>query len=163
MASAPARTEFATFGAGCFWHVEEAFRKIPGVVNTTVGYMGGMTPHPTYEDVSSGDTGDAEVVQVEYDPAVVSYAQLLKTFWESHDPTEVDRQGPDVGSQYRSVIFTHTPEQAALAEASKKALGDSGAHAEPVATAIKPATAFTRAEEEHQRYLAKHGLSTCPV
>ena len=151
----------ATFGAGCFWGVEAAFREVDGVVNVQVGYAGGQHPSPTYRDVCSGRTGHAEVVQVEYDPSRVSYEQLLDVFWRSHDPTQVNRQGPDVGEQYRSVIFFHTPAQEAAARASKDALERSGRHRRPIATQIVPAPTFYRAEEYHQRYLEKHGLAHC--
>lgn len=157
------KTATATFGAGCFWGVEETFRALTGVKHTTVGYMGGMTDHPTYEDVCTDATGHAEVVQVAYDPREISYEKLLQTFWENHDPTQIDRQGPDVGSQYRSVIFYHTPQQQAAAAESKAALAKSGKFNEPIATQIVPAAKFHRAEEYHQRYLAKQGLSTCPI
>src|SRR5579884_1805848 len=119
MAETTTRTETATFGAGCFWGVEAAFRQVPGVVATQVGYSGGHTERPTYRDVCSHTTGHAEVVEVTYDPARVSYDDLLRVFWENHDPTQLNRQGPDVGDQYRSVIFYHSPEQEAAAEASK--------------------------------------------
>lgn len=157
-----AARELATFGAGCFWHVEEAFRKVPGVVDTAVGFMGGTVPHPSYERVCAGDTGHVEVCQVTYDPVRVSYEQLLEKFWEIHDPTQVNRQGPDVGSQYRSVIFTHTPEQETAARRSKQALEQSRKFTKPIATVIESAVAFYRAEEEHQRYLEQHGgIGTC--
>lgn len=153
----------ATFGAGCFWGVEETFRALPGVKDTAVGYMGGITDNPTYQDVCTDATGHAEVVQVEYDPAEISYQKLLETFWANHDPTQIDRQGPDVGTQYRSVIFTHSPEQKTIAEQSKQALEDSGKFDEPLATQITPAQTFYKAEEYHQQYLAKRGLSTCHI
>jgi len=155
--------EKATFGAGCFWGVEAAFRRLPGVKATAVGYAGGNTENPTYRDVCAGDTHHAEVVQVEFDPAEISYAQLLNTFWEEHDPTQVNRQGPDVGEQYRSVIFYHTPEQQALAEASKAALEKSGKYSRPLATKIEPAPAFWKAEDYHQQYLEKHGMASCRI
>ncbi len=151
----------ATFGAGCFWGVEETFRQLPGVTATAVGYAGGTLDNPTYKDVCYKDTGHAEVVQVEYDPSVVSYERLLQVFWENHDPTQVNRQGPDIGDQYRTVIFYHTPEQQAQAEASKKALDESGRLKRPVATKIEPAPAFWIAEDYHQQYLAKRGRSSC--
>jgi len=153
--------EKATFGAGCFWGVEAAFRQIKGVASTAVGYMGGTLTQPTYQDVCTDHTGHAEVVQVEFDPAEVSYQDLLRVFWENHDPTTPNRQGPDVGTQYRSVIFFHTPEQEAAAKASKDALEKSGVHRRPVVTAIQPATEFWRAEEYHQQYLEKRGLAHC--
>ena len=157
-----AQTQKATFGAGCFWGVEAAFRKVPGVVDAAVGYMGGSLENPTYEDVCSGTTGHAEVTEVTYNPEKVSYEALLETFWRIHDPTQVDRQGPDVGSQYRSVIFYHTDEQHAAAEKSKTELDVSGKLKKPVATAIEPASVFWRAEEYHQRYSEKH-LGVCRV
>ena len=153
----------ATFGAGCFWGVEVAFRQVDGVTDAAAGYLGGHLENPTYEDVCSGKTGHAEVVQVEFDPAVVSYAELLDVFWQSHDPTTLNRQGPDVGAQYRSAIFYHTPEQAELAARSKRALAESGRFSRPIVTEISPATTFYRAEEYHQRYLEKHGLASCSV
>jgi peptide-methionine (S)-S-oxide reductase len=153
----------ATFGAGCFWGVEETFRRIPGVVDAAVGYSGGTTANPTYEDVCSDATGHAEVVQVEYDPARVSYEQLLDAFWNAHDPTTLNRQGPDVGTQYRSAIFTHDDEQRAAALASKQRLETSGRFRRPIVTEIVPATPFYRAEEYHQRYLEKRGRSSCSL
>jgi peptide-methionine (S)-S-oxide reductase len=151
----------ATFAAGCFWGVEAAFRAVPGVVGTTVGYSGGSFPNPTYHDVCGGRTGHAEAVQVQFDPARVSYPDLLRVFWESHDPTTLNRQGPDVGSQYRSAIFFHTAEQQAAALASKQQLERAGAHSRPIVTEIVPASAFYRAEEYHQQYLEKRGQATC--
>lgn len=151
-----AKQEIATFGAGCFWGVEAAFRKIPGVVDAVAGYMGGSLENPTYEDVCTDKTGHAEVVQIEYDPDKAPYEELLKTFWNIHDPTEVNQQGPDVGTQYRSVIFYYTPEQQKEAEESKKELDVSGQYKKPVATVIEPASTFWRAEEYHQRYSEKH-------
>lgn len=156
-------TELATFGAGCFWGVEELFRKTKGVKDTAVGYMGGTTEHPTYEDVCTDATGHAEVVQATFDPAEVSYDELLDVFWENHNPTTPNRQGPDVGSQYRSVIFFHSPEQETAARASKQRLEASGKWKSPIVTEIVPATTFNRAEEYHQRYLEKKGLSSCHV
>lgn len=153
--------EKATFGAGCFWGVEAAFRQIRGVISTAVGYMGGKLNDPTYEDVCTDRTGHAEVVQVEFDPAQVTYGDLLRVFWENHDPTTLNRQGPDVGTQYRSVIFFHTPEQQAEAQTSKEALAKSGAYRKPIVTEIKPAQEFWRAEEYHQQYLEKRGLASC--
>jgi peptide-methionine (S)-S-oxide reductase len=151
----------ATFGAGCFWGVEETFRQVPGVINTTVGYMGGHTENPTYEEVCTDKTGHAEVVQVEYDPAQVSYEELLDVFWNCHDPTQLNRQGADVGTQYRSVIFYHTPEQKELAEASKAKMDQSGRWNKPIVTQIVEAGPFWKAEEYHQRYLQKRGLGSC--
>lgn len=153
----------ATFGAGCFWGVEVAFRNTPGVVDAIVGYEGGRTENPTYRDVCSHTTGHAEVVEVTYDPAEVSYDQLLEVFWNEHDPTQLNRQGPDIGDQYRSVIFYHTPEQEAAARASKERLQASGKYHRPIVTVIEPARTFYRAEEYHQRYLQKHGLATCRI
>jgi peptide-methionine (S)-S-oxide reductase len=156
-------TEKATFGAGCFWGVEATFREIDGVVDALAGYEGGHTAKPTYQDVCTDLTGHAEVVQVEYDPAKVSYDQLLSVFWKAHDPTQVNRQGPDVGTQYRSVIFFHTPEQEQAAQASKAALEASGRLRRPVATSIEPARTFYEAEDYHQQYLAKRGLRHCHI
>ena len=153
----------ASFAAGCFWGVEAAFRQVEGVLGTAVGYSGGHTENPTYESVCSGRTGHAETVEVDYDPAKVSYDQLLDVFWENHDPTTLNRQGPDVGEQYRSAIFFQTPEQEAAAIASKESLEKSGRYKRPIVTEIKPASAFYRAEEYHQRYLEKHGLAHCRI
>jgi len=153
----------AAFGAGCFWGVEAAFREIPGVRETAVGYQGGTLKSPSYEDVCSGRTGHAEVVHVEYDPAVVSYDKLLDLFWAEHDPTTPNRQGPDVGTQYRSVIFYYTPAQKAAAEASKAKLEASGQFRRPVVTQIVAAPEFYRAEEYHQRYLEKRGQRSCAI
>lgn len=149
--------EKATFGAGCFWGVEAEFREIPGVTDAVVGFTGGKTVNPSYHDVCTGTTGHAEVVEVTFDPAVVSYDALLDAFWQMHDPTTRDRQGPDFGSQYRSAIFYHTPEHQAAAVASKSALEASGRLKRPVVTQIEPAGPFYRAEEYHQRYLEKQG------
>jgi len=156
-------TEMATFGAGCFWGVETAFRLVPGVVNAAVGYSGGQLARPTYQDVCSGRTGHAEVVEVTFDPAQVSYDQLLDVFWANHDPTTRNRQGPDVGEQYRSAIFYHSPEQKAAAEASRAREDASGRHRRPIVTEITPAADFWRAEEYHQRYLEKRGLAHCRI
>ncbi len=145
----------ATFGAGCFWGVEAAFRRVPGVISTAVGFMGGTRKDPSYEDVCTGRTGHAEVVHLEYDPAQVSYDDLLNVFWNCHDPTTLNRQGPDVGTQYRSVIFFHTPAQEAAAHASKEQLGQSAKHSRPIVTAIAPAAEFYRAEDYHQQYYEK--------
>lgn len=155
--------ERATFGAGCFWGVEAAFRQVQGVTATRVGYLGGTLPHPTYRDVCSGTTGHAEVVEVEYDPARVSYADLLKVFWENHDPTQLNRQGPDVGLQYRSAIFFHTPEQEEAARAAKEQMMQARRYRRPIVTVIEPATAFWVAEEYHQQYLEKRGQATCHI
>lgn len=156
-------TETATFGAGCFWGVELAFRKIDGVVAATAGYLGGTMPNPTYEDVCTGRTGHAEVVQVGYDPDRVTFEDLLEVFWTCHDPTQRNRQGPDVGTQYRSAIFFHTPEQEQAARASIDALVQSGRFTKPIVTEISPASTFFPAEEYHQRYLEKHGLTSCSL
>lgn len=153
--------ELATFAAGCFWGIETAFRKIPGVLDAAVGYSGGRTVNPTYKDVCTDETGHAEVVQVTFDPAKVSYEQLLDAFWAMHDPTQVNRQGPDFGSQYRTAIFYHSPEQKVAAEKSKAALQASGKLRRPVATEITAAGPFYRAEEYHQRYLEKRGAASC--
>ncbi|MBI3090989.1 MAG: peptide-methionine (S)-S-oxide reductase MsrA [Candidatus Tectomicrobia bacterium] len=151
--------EKAIFGAGCFWGVEAAFRSLRGVAATAVGYSGGHYENPTYRDVCTGRTGHAEVVEVEYDPAQVSYEDLLDLFWSIHDPTQLNRQGPDVGTQYRSVIFFQTPEQEAAARESKKRLQEAGRLARPLVTEITPASTFYRAEEYHQRYFEKQGHS----
>ncbi|MEP6994976.1 MAG: peptide-methionine (S)-S-oxide reductase MsrA [Acidobacteriota bacterium] len=153
----------ATFGAGCFWGVEEEFRKVPGVQDAAVGYSGGTVSNPTYENVCTDETGHAEVVEVDYDPAKVSYETLLDIFWKGHNPTQLNRQGPDVGTQYRSVIFFHTPEQEAAARGSKERLEKSGKFPRPIVTEISPAQPFWRAEEYHQRYLEKRGLGSCHV
>ncbi|MFQ5846656.1 MAG: peptide-methionine (S)-S-oxide reductase MsrA [Candidatus Methylomirabilales bacterium] len=147
--------EKATFGAGCFWGVEFAFRKVPGVVSTTVGYLGGTFENPTYTDVCSGKTGHAEVVEVEYDPSEVSYEDLLEVFWNVHDPMALNRQGPDIGTQYRSAIFFHNCDQEAAAIAGKEKLEKSGRYRKPIVTEITPASAFYRAEDYHQRYVEK--------
>ncbi len=151
------------FGAGCFWGVEATFRKIRGVKEAIVGYAGGKTENPTYHDVCSDETGHAEVVQVEFDPAVVSYNELLDIFWDNHDPTTLNRQGPDVGTQYRSVIFYYSPEQKAAAEQSKAGHDQSGRFRRPIVTQIEPAPPFYRAEEYHQRYLEKRGMAHCSI
>ena len=156
-------TEKATFGAGCFWGVEATFRQLPGVMATAVGYEGGTLPNPTYKDVCTDTTGHAEVVEVEYNPVVTPYETLLDVFWNNHDPTTLDRQGPDVGTQYRSVIFYHTPEQRRQAEASLRQLQDRGVFGRPIVTRIEPASTFYRAEEYHQQYLEKRGLASCHV
>jgi peptide-methionine (S)-S-oxide reductase len=151
----------AMFAAGCFWGVEDIFMNVKGVKNTTVGYSGGHTENPTYKDVCGHTTGHAEVVLVEYDPKEVSYEKLLKVFFESHDPTTVNRQGPDVGSQYRSAIFFFTPEQESSAKRAKEEFQRSGKFKDPVVTEITPAGGFWRAEEYHQKYFQKTGLKTC--
>jgi peptide-methionine (S)-S-oxide reductase len=154
--------EKATFGAGCFWHVEAAFQGIPGVTGTAVGYSGGSTDHPTYREVCSGRTGHAEVLQLEYDPSRTTYEELLEIFWKIHDPTTLNRQGPDVGSQYRSAIFFHTPTQEAAARALKEKLQSSGGRFDrPVVTEIVPAAEFWKAEDYHQRYFEKTGQRSC--
>lgn len=153
--------EKATFAAGCFWGVEAEFRRIKGVRSTEVGYTGGHTENPTYKDVCSHTTRHAEAVQVDYDPSQVSYEQLLDVFWSIHDPTTPNRQGPDIGSQYRSAIFFHTPEQEKAAVESKQRLEESGNYTRPIVTEITPASTFWRAEEYHQQYLEKHGLASC--
>jgi peptide-methionine (S)-S-oxide reductase len=149
----------ATFGAGCFWHVEELFSKVKGVTSTAVGYTGGHLENPTYEDVCTDKTGHAEAVQVEYDPNQVSYDDLLKIFWENHDPTTTNRQGPDIGTQYRSAIFFHDSEQEKTAIQSKEKLQNSNQFSRDIVTQIIPAKTFHRAEEYHQRYFEKNNLS----
>lgn len=150
--------EKATFGAGCFWGVEAAFRKIKGVTATSVGYTGGSLDSPTYEDVCTGRTGHAEVVEVEYDPSQVSYDELLAVFWDIHDPTTLNRQGPDVGTQYRSVLFFHIAEQEAAANKSKEKIQSSGRFTRDIVTEITPASQYYKAEDYHQQYLEKRGL-----
>ncbi len=153
----------ATFGAGCFWGIEEAFRHLDGVKSTAVGYAGGRTENPRYEDVCTGTTGHAEVVEVEFDPAAVSYGQLLDAFWSIHDPTTLNRQGPDVGTQYRSAIYYHDDAQRQAAEASKARQDASGRFRRPIVTEISPASTFYKAEDYHQKYLAKRGRSGCGI
>jgi peptide-methionine (S)-S-oxide reductase len=155
--------EIATFGAGCFWGIEAAFRRVPGVLDAAVGYSGGNTQNPSYQDVCTDTTGHAEVVQVTFDPEKVSYDQLLDVFWTIHDPTQVNRQGPDYGKQYRTAIFFHSPEQEAKAKKSKQVLESSGKLRRPIATEITPAGPFWRAEEYHQRYLEKRGAASCHI
>ena len=156
--------ELATFGAGCFWGVESAFRQIPGVTDVKVGFAGGTTVNPSYKEVCTGRTGHAEVAQVTFDPAVVSYERLLDAFWNMHDPTTLNRQGPDVGTQYRSTIFVHSPEQEAAAKASLATLASSGRFKRPIVTQIAPAGAFYPAEDYHQRYFEKQGIEpTCHI
>ncbi len=157
----PTGTEKALFAGGCFWGVEAAFRMTPGVVATTVGYSGGTAERPTYEQVCGGRSGHAETVEVEFDPAKVSYEQLLDVFWKNHDPTQVNRQGPDVGTQYRSAVFYLTSEQEGAAKASRDA--EQERHRRPIATEITPASPFWKAEDYHQQYLEKRGLATCVI
>jgi len=156
-------TEKATFGAGCFWGVEEMFRNVKGVLSTNVGYAGGTQENPTYQDVCTDKTGHAEVVELEFDPSQVSFDQLLDVFWSNHNPTTLNRQGPDVGTQYRSVIFYHSLEQKSVAAASKEKVEKSGRFNRAIVTQIEPASKFWRAEEYHQRYLQKRGQSHCAI
>jgi peptide-methionine (S)-S-oxide reductase len=151
----------ATFGAGCFWGVEDAFSKLEGVIETSVGYAGGDFDNPSYQDVCSGVTGHAEVVEVTYNPEIVSYTDLLNLFWKIHNPTTLNRQGPDIGAQYRSVIFYHNPEQEKLAGKSKEKIDASGRYSSRIVTEIKPAPTFWRAEEYHQQYIKKTGRKGC--
>ncbi len=151
----------ATVAAGCFWGVEELFRQQPGVISTRVGYTGGHLLNPTYRDVCSDQTGHAEAVEIEYDPKIISYEKLLDLFWNNHNPTTPNRQGPDFGSQYRSAIFYHTPEQEKLASESKTNLENSKKFPRPIVTQILPAEEFYQAEDYHQQYLAKQGKSHC--
>lgn len=155
--------EQATFAAGCFWGVEATFRQLPGVLDTSVGYIGGHTEQPTYQDVCAGDTHHAEAVQIIFDPAQISYAQLLEIFWQCHDPTQLDRQGLDVGTQYRSAIFYHSPQQEVAALNSKAQQQNSGLTNRSIATIIVPATTYYLAEEYHQQYLEKRGLAHCAI
>ena len=156
-------TERATFGAGCFWGVEDVFRQITGVISTAVGYSGGNHKNPNYKDVCAGTTGHAEVVHLEYDSSTVSYETLLQAFWDNHDPTTLNRQGPDVGTQYRSVVFFHTPEQQISADSFKVQLEKKDQFKRPIVTEITEATTFYRAEDYHQKYLEKRGLSHCSI
>jgi peptide-methionine (S)-S-oxide reductase len=151
-------TQVATFAAGCFWGVESGFRTIPGVLKTTAGYTGGRTKSPTYEQVCSHTTGHAEAVQVEFDPSKISYEKLLEIFWSLHDPTTLNRQDPDIGDQYRSAIFYHSPEQKKEAEVFKEKIGKSGKFKRPIVTEIIPAGEFYKAEDYHQRYFEKRGM-----
>jgi peptide-methionine (S)-S-oxide reductase len=153
--------EKATFGAGCFWGVEEAFRQLKGVASTAVGYEGGAKDRPTYKDVCTDETGHAEVVEVTYDPKLISYDQLLDLFWKSHNPTTLNRQGPDFGSQYRSVVFFHSPEQEKIAMVSKEKAQKNFRN--PIVTQVMPAETFWKAEDYHQQYLAKRGLGSCHI
>ena len=155
--------EKATFAAGCFWGVEAALRQTKGVTGTAVGYTGGHSPNPTYEQVCTDRTGHAEAVEVEFDPAQVTYDELLEVFWQNHDPTQLNRQGPDYGSQYRSAVFYHSPEQQVAAETSKARLAASGKLRREIVTQIVPASEFYRAEEYHQQYLEKRGLASCHI
>ena len=156
-------SEKATFGAGCFWGVEATLREIPGVLDAASGYMGGSLDNPTYKDVCTDQTGHAEVVEVTFDPAKVSYNDMLKVFWENHDPTQFNRQGPDYGRQYRSAIFFHSPEQEVAARASMEALEKAGTYKRKIVTEITPATEFWRAEDYHQQYLEKRGMASCHI
>ena len=149
----------ATFGAGCFWHVEDLLSKTKGVKSTKVGYTGGQLPNPTYEEVCTDKTGHAEAVEIEYNPDEISYEELLDVFWNNHNPTTLNRQGPDMGIQYRSAIFYHNDEQKEIAEKSKQTLDKSGQHENPIVTQIVPAPTFYKAEEYHQKYFKKHGFS----
>jgi peptide-methionine (S)-S-oxide reductase len=152
-----------TFAAGCFWGVEKVYAEIAGVIKTEVGYTGGLKENPTYKEVCGGGTGHVEAVEIEYDPNVLNYEKLLETFWSIHDPTQKNRQGPDVGSQYRSVIFYHDEKQRQLAEKSKIELMNSGKYKNPIATQIEPAQKFWRAEEYHQKYLFKNEQAVCHI
>jgi peptide-methionine (S)-S-oxide reductase len=153
----------AIFAAGCFWGVEEAFRQLKGVTSTTVGYTGGTMKDPSYKDVCTGTTAHAEAVEVEFDPKQISYDQLLNVFWQSHDPTTLNRQGPDYGTQYRSAIFYEDAEQEAAARKSKAELEKSGLFKRPIVTDIKPASEFYRAEDYHQQYFEKRGIKSCHI
>ncbi len=155
------KIQSAVFGAGCFWGVEETFRKLKGVVSTAAGYAGGSRANPTYEQVCEGNTGHAEVVKIDFDPAVISYPELLAVFWRSHNPTTLNRQGPDTGTQYRSVIYYLSAEQEAFARKSRDIMDKSGAWRDPVVTEIAPYANFYPAEDYHQQYLSKRGLGNC--
>ncbi len=157
------KTEKATFAAGCFWGVESAFRQVAGVMDTQVGYTGGKTADPTYKEVCTGTTGHAEAIEVTFDPARVAYKTLVELFFKMHDPTQVNRQGPDVGSQYRSAVFYHSPEQKETVEKVQAALAAAGKYKKPIATQIVPAGPFYRAEEYHQRYFEKNGGPACHI
>ena len=156
-------TEKAIFAAGCFWGVEALFRSAPGVVATRVGYIGGHVPNPTYPMVCTDQTGHAEAIEIEYDPATTSYQELLDIFWNNHDPTSLNRQGPDKGRQYRSAIFTLDTQQDRIAHSSKEALDKSGRFKEKIVTEIVPASQFYLAEDYHQNYYIKHGITHCPI
>jgi peptide-methionine (S)-S-oxide reductase len=155
--------EKATFAAGCFWGVEEYFRNLPGVTGTAVGYIGGDKPNPTYKDVCYTETGHAEAVEITYDPTQISFETLLGAFFELHDPTQLNRQGPDIGDQYRSAVFYHSDAQRAASEALIQRLTEAKAFPRPIVTQVVPATEFWRAEEYHQQYLAKRGLASCHI
>jgi peptide-methionine (S)-S-oxide reductase len=157
------KTEKATFAAGCFWGVESAFRQVAGVLDAQVGYTGGKTVNPTYREVCTGTTGHAEALEITFDPAKVPYETLVSLFFKMHDPTQVNRQGPDVGTQYRSAVFYHSPEQKAVAETIKATLSKSGKYKKALATEILPAEPFYRAEEYHQRYFEKNGGPACHI
>jgi peptide-methionine (S)-S-oxide reductase len=158
------RREKATFAAGCFWGVEAAFREVKGVISTKAGYTGGRTQYPTYEEVCTGTTGHAEAVEVIFDADIVSYKELLELFWSIHDPTQLNRQGPDYGTNYRSAIFYHSNDQKILAEGSRKKLEDSGCFGRrPIVTEIVPATPFYPAEEYHQQFYKKQGIGSCRI
>jgi peptide-methionine (S)-S-oxide reductase len=153
----------ATFAAGCFWGVEDAFRQVPGVTSTAVGYIGGTARNPSYKEVCTGRTGHAEAVEIDFDPTKVSYLELLATFWKSHDPTTVNRQGPDLGTQYRSAIFFHDATQEKDARDSKAVLTEKGVFKRPMVTEIVPATEFYKAEDYHQQYFEKQGIRSCHI
>jgi peptide-methionine (S)-S-oxide reductase len=155
--------EKAMFGAGCFWGVEATFRQLPGVIDVAVGYAGGHMNAPSYEDVCTGKTGHAEVVEVTFDPSEATYEQLLEVFWKAHNPTTLNRQGPDIGTQYRSAIFYYNEPQRRAAERSKNAMSDAGLFRKPIVTEITAVQPFYRAEGYHQRYLEKRGLAHCHV
>ena len=157
------KLEKATFGAGCFWGVEQVFRQVPGVTDAAVGYAGGKVENPTYRQICEHDTGHAEVVEVTFDPSKVTYARLVDIFFKIHDPTTLNRQGPDIGDQYRSVIFYHDETQRLVAEQVRDAAGKSGRHRNPIVTFIEPAPRFWRAEEYHQRYFEKNGGPSCHI
>ena len=157
------KLEKATFGAGCFWGVELLFQKIDGVVSTQVGYEGGFIDNPTYDDVCTDETGHAEVVEIQFDPSAVSYEELLAVFWKNHNPTTLNQQGFDVGTQYRSAIFYHTPDQESVARTSKENLQGSGRYGNDIVTEITPAATFFNAEEYHQKYLQKQGKDSCGI